>query len=831
MSKIKYKTIINNKPYVFKGLKYIGPNKLPDRYVKPDDNEWVSLGAGNTQYFRYNGSSDYIIIPASINGVNVVRTGTSDTNNMFSSKPVKGVILEDPGVTKDLTGLFANNPHLELEVEYLNTSEATHMDYMFYNTQATKLDLRHFDTSNVTKMEGMFKNSSITNINLTSFNTSKVQNMVSMFEGSQATRINTRSFKAYSTVVELRHLITITYLNLENMFKDSKVKIVDLRNFDTTHTNLRMKSMFENSEVEDIIIPNVYIGYETDLTDTFKDTDNLEYIMFADSVEYGMVTRTGYEFPEYTKIYFYNEEPVWYYADPWRDFIGQQTDVNQQSLRYKINNRKNIILPEYVTIGGPSGTPALLHKKAATQTAGLGLFQPNTLSGATNSHLPAPFGIHKFKIENALGQDVTTNLLESRGLFRQTTTDILDLSGKDFSNMSYISSFFESSSIGHLDLSNTNFIPNEYPTNKRNLYFGFFKYAKINSIDLRGSQWPINETTVGNQFWTDFKGPVDTNKYEKTIIYIDDLALKDFLEARTDWTGGPFPTSSKVEIIVDIPKTTVTLENSYYEGEVFVGLDLTSPYTFLDPLPINNSLAEDGELLEYSKTLVGFYSDPGFTNEVTELPLETEGPIHLYDKWEDIWVHADPISDFEGTNDSTIKYIGTANNVIIPEFIQGTADNAFKVTKIPRGTSIPQPTIGLFEDSNVYRFIIEDANENEVTSNLLSGVNMFRNSKAKFIDLSETDLSGFSKPPLRGHSSSLLRMFADAEDLEFIDFSNWDYVDLDRATAVHNMLQNVGSNTTDGTTIYVKDEDVKNYLESEITNIPNSVTVTIKAGD
>ena len=68
-------------------------------------------------------------------------------------------------------------------MSYLNTSEVTHMGWMFGNcTKLTSLDVSHFNTSQVVSMKGMFQQcSSLTSLDLSSFNTSKVTIMHSMF--------------------------------------------------------------------------------------------------------------------------------------------------------------------------------------------------------------------------------------------------------------------------------------------------------------------------------------------------------------------------------------------------------------------------------------------------------------------------------------------------------------------------------------------------------------------------------------------------------------------------------------------------------------------------
>ena len=68
-------------------------------------------------------------------------------------------------------------------LEYLNTSEATTMKWMFASSdKLTSLDLSHFNTSKVTDMSGMFYDcKGLTSLNLNSFDVSKVANFADMF--------------------------------------------------------------------------------------------------------------------------------------------------------------------------------------------------------------------------------------------------------------------------------------------------------------------------------------------------------------------------------------------------------------------------------------------------------------------------------------------------------------------------------------------------------------------------------------------------------------------------------------------------------------------------
>ncbi len=68
-------------------------------------------------------------------------------------------------------------------MRYLNTSEVTHMDYMFHACyKLTNIDLSYFNTANVTSMSGMFSRCpGMTVLDLSSFNTDNVEAMDYMF--------------------------------------------------------------------------------------------------------------------------------------------------------------------------------------------------------------------------------------------------------------------------------------------------------------------------------------------------------------------------------------------------------------------------------------------------------------------------------------------------------------------------------------------------------------------------------------------------------------------------------------------------------------------------
>ncbi len=108
---------------------------------------------------------------------------------------------------------------------YLNTSEVTCMDNMFYNCQnLAELDLSHFNTANVTSMRYMFIFcKSLTKLDLSSFDTGKVTSMFDMFDSCyKLESINLSSFN------------TTKVMNMSGMFSGcASLRMLDLTNFST----------------------------------------------------------------------------------------------------------------------------------------------------------------------------------------------------------------------------------------------------------------------------------------------------------------------------------------------------------------------------------------------------------------------------------------------------------------------------------------------------------------------------------------------------------------------------------------------------------------------
>ena len=124
------------------------------------------------------------------------------------------------------------------QIEYLNTSAATSMSYMFQGCgKLETLDVTHFNTSNCTKMTSMFSGCKILEVlDVTGFETGKVTSMANMF-------INCSKLKT----VDMRYFDTQKVTDMSQMFKGcSNLLSVNISSSNSFAKVTTMESMFED---------------------------------------------------------------------------------------------------------------------------------------------------------------------------------------------------------------------------------------------------------------------------------------------------------------------------------------------------------------------------------------------------------------------------------------------------------------------------------------------------------------------------------------------------------------------------------------------------------
>ena len=152
-------------------------------------------------------------------------------------------------------------------IEYVNTSQATIMSYMFNNCSSlTSLDVSHFDTSQVTNMSSMFSGcSSLTSLDVSQFDTSQVTNMRFMFyESSGLTSLDVSNFN------------TSQVTDMVSMFSDCRsLTSLDVSSFDTSQVT-DMRWMFDGcSGLTSLDVSNFNTSQVTNMGSMFSGCSSL----------------------------------------------------------------------------------------------------------------------------------------------------------------------------------------------------------------------------------------------------------------------------------------------------------------------------------------------------------------------------------------------------------------------------------------------------------------------------------------------------------------------------------------------------------------------------
>ena len=147
-------------------------------------------------------------------------------------------------------------------IEYLNTSQVTDMQNMFYECLRLRTtDFSGFDTRKVKDMSYMFsKCNSFTSLDISNFNTSEVTNMGHMFEGCinltslDLSHLNTAKVVYMPAMFQLCwNLLSVNLSgwdtrnvgSMDHMFEKCKsLKTLDLSGFDTREKTCKMGDMF-----------------------------------------------------------------------------------------------------------------------------------------------------------------------------------------------------------------------------------------------------------------------------------------------------------------------------------------------------------------------------------------------------------------------------------------------------------------------------------------------------------------------------------------------------------------------------------------------------------
>ena len=178
-------------------------------------------------------------------------------------------------------------------IEYLNTSNVTNMNAMFWNCSSlTTLDVTHFDTKNVTDMTCMFMNcSNLVSLDVSYFDTKNVEQFLNTFNGcSRLTNLDVSHFntsKAKSMAGIFSNCSNLTSIDVTNFDTSNATSIggmfnhctalsnVDVSNFETGNVTSMSNLFYGCSSLTNIDVSHFDTRNVTFMSDMFRDCVNL----------------------------------------------------------------------------------------------------------------------------------------------------------------------------------------------------------------------------------------------------------------------------------------------------------------------------------------------------------------------------------------------------------------------------------------------------------------------------------------------------------------------------------------------------------------------------
>lgn len=203
-----------------------------------------------------------------------------------------------PGIMQDALK-HSKVPHKKLKVIHKrNRIESFHQLFRYLNVE--ELDLQEFDTTGAKIFSSMFMcNSLLKRLDLQSVNTDKAIRMEEMFEGCKS-------------LEEIKHNFnTHNVRNMQRMFMDTSLEVIDLQKFDMTQLIYADEMCAYGHRLREVIIDNPeqhkltdfqqVFGYckllkcvdlsrldmqsVRDMTSTFTRCDSLETVIFPDDLQ------------------------------------------------------------------------------------------------------------------------------------------------------------------------------------------------------------------------------------------------------------------------------------------------------------------------------------------------------------------------------------------------------------------------------------------------------------------------------------------------------------------------------------------------------------------
>lgn len=384
----------------------------------------------------------------------------TDMGYMFSGSRFTTLDLSgfDTRNVTSMMSMFENSHATSINLRgKFDTSKVTTMNSMFNSARATSLDLRNFNTSNVTDMIFMFRDAQATSINLGSnFNTAKVDKMSRMFNGSRATSLNLSGFDTQNVT------------DMDRMFMDSHARELDLSSFSTSRLT-SMEEMFANSQATKIDVTSFDTTFVTNMSRMFDNTK-------ATSLDLSSFDMTSVND---TRNMFRNTEAT----------SGQaRTRLDASKFNSSSNKPTGLSFSELYVLAKDEDFSGYLNGQFRYTGSHEYVEIPRVIRGINvNSYRDMFMGTN---IKGVFSTN--TNVTDMGGMFRNTTSNSIDVRSINTQNVTNMSGMFEGSKVTRLDLS-------RFDTAKVTNMSTMFRNTVLREIDL-GSFDLAKVTNTTNMF-------------------------------------------------------------------------------------------------------------------------------------------------------------------------------------------------------------------------------------------------------------------------------------------------------------------------------------------
>lgn len=308
----KFANIVNrakNLAYAFRNTKSLKPVNFSDWVIsEAEDTRSMFEGSGIGQailnnatfakakntanMFKDTQSSSSIQLPKAVFGE------TTNTNSMFMNSSSNIILLPQATFAKttDFSNMFKGATNAStIDLSKITFSAATNLSGMFQDTSAEQLTLNNTNLAgnNITDMSFMFKNSKVKNIDLGSMQTGPLTSIVGMFK-------NTNNLETI-TLPSVFNTSNITDMSslFENNIKLTTIN--NLANLDTTNVQ-NMSRMFASDFYLPMqnIIPNLRANKVEDTSYMFYGTRATSPVVFPATFDTENLTDMSYMFMGFT---------------------------------------------------------------------------------------------------------------------------------------------------------------------------------------------------------------------------------------------------------------------------------------------------------------------------------------------------------------------------------------------------------------------------------------------------------------------------------------------------------------------------------------------------